>query len=91
MKLVHRIRALRLKLSADWLLFKVRHAHENRPHVQSHHMIGSPVPEKANGFEITARYVFLILILCFVLGLINGAREEAPSYSCTKSALQKMT
>lgn len=91
MKLIHRLRMWQLKYSANRLLSRARNAYENRPHVQSHHMIGAHVPEKANGFEITARYVLFLLILFFAVGLINVAIEEAPSHSCTKSALQKMT
>lgn len=93
MKLTHRIRMLQITLSANRLIARARNAHENRPHVQSHHMIGAPVPMQPSDYEITARYVLFLLTLCFVIGLINGLLEEKPTYSCTptKADLRRLT
>ena len=74
MKLSHRLRMIALLNRADSVLRKAKQEREriNRPHQQSIHMIGYPVPRD---YSVTPRYVSLVLVLISAVVFFNMARD----------------
>lgn len=89
MKLAHRIRMLVLLRRADSLLRKAKQQRDylNRPHQQSAHLIGHPVPHPEPEYRLRTVYAVATAALFALVAYLNlFYTEPASVMACTQIA-----